>query len=621
MLFQPFTNDAFLHALMWMLIHSFWQGLIAAALAGLVMLITRNLSSALRYNMLVLTGCLFIVVVAYTFLLVYQDFKDSEIGIQVIQTILVHHAPGDLSKVGGIGNQTNWFSSFFYFVNQYESPILWFWLAVLVFKSIRLVIGYNHIMNLRKKEILSINSYWQKRIIELKNEAGVQSTVHIFQSGLAKIPLVIGFFKPVILVPLGFFACMPPEEIEAILVHELAHIRRRDYLVNMIQNIVEIVFFFNTPVLWISSTIRKERENCCDDIAIAFAGNKVRYINALVAFNESNITSRFATSFGGNNTMPLLDRIKRITYHKNKTLNQMEKISLITGVLVISFLGYAFNQKAIHKTLRDQNYSFQTATKKMPLNTEPGNIMENEGQIDVVNDQQIITKSENHLFAHVTDTIGKGKTEIKSEIEGIKYRLVFVQDKLVELYKDGVLVPEDKFSEYDSIIQKVIADRKKAEEYARKAQAHEKKAQANALSTQEHQKNEQANALMAQEHAQQAQAMEKEVQVKTTESQAMAIEAEKQIALANQHQQQSVQFARNAEANALEAGVHAKYAQLHSSIYKEFLKDGLIKEDDQHFNYNIREGKLFINGEEQSPAVFQKYNQLINELKQSLGIQ
>lgn len=607
MLFLPFINDAFLHALMWMLIHSFWQGFIAAALAGLVMLFTRNLSSALRYNMLVLTGCLFIVVVAYTFLLVYKDFKDSEIGIQVIQTIMFHNSLGDLSKVGGIGNQANWFSSFFYFVNQYVSTILWFWLAVLVFKSIRLVIGYNHIMNLRKKGIVSINSYWQKRIIELKNEAGVRSTVHIFQSGLAKIPLVIGFFKPVILVPLGFFACLPSEEIEAILVHELAHIRRRDYLVNMIQNLVEIVFFFNIPVLWISSTIRKERENCCDDIAVAFAGNKDRYINALVAFNELNITSRFATSFGGNNTMPLLDRIKRITYHKNKTLNQMEKISLITGVLVISFLGYAFNQKAIHKTLRDQNYSFQTATKKMPLHTEPGNIMENAGQIDVVNDQQIITKSENHLFAHVADTIGKGTTEIKTEIEGIKYRLVFVQDKLVELYKDGVLVPEDKFSEYDSIIQKVIADRKKAEEYARKAQ--------------EHQKNEQANALLAQEHAQQTQAMEKEVQVKTTESQAMAIEAEKQIALANQHQQQSAQFARNAEANALEAEVHAKYAQLHSSIHKEFLKDGLIKEDDQHFNYNIREGKLFINGEEQSPAVFQKYNQLINELKQSLGIQ
>ena len=256
MLFLLFNNDAFLHALVWMLIHSFWQGFIAAALAGLVMLFTRNLSSALRYNMLVLTGCLFIIVVAYTFILVYQDFRDSEGGIQVFQPIAVYHSPDYISKVGGIGNDTNWFLSFFNFVNQYVSAILWFWLAVLVFKGIRLAIGYNHIMNLRKKEIVSVNPYWQSRILKISQETGVRCTVHFFQSGMTKVPMVIGFFKPVVLVPLGFFTCLPPEEIEAILVHELAHIRRRDYLVNIIQNIVELVFFFNIPVLWISSSIR-----------------------------------------------------------------------------------------------------------------------------------------------------------------------------------------------------------------------------------------------------------------------------------------------------------------------------------------------------------------------------
>jgi beta-lactamase regulating signal transducer with metallopeptidase domain len=82
---------------------------------------------------------------------------------------------------------------------------------------------------------------------------------------------------------------LPASEIEAILLHELAHIRRRDYLVNLLQSFSDIIFFFNPAVLWLSSLIRDERENCCDDIAIGEVKNKKQFIHALLSFQEYNL--------------------------------------------------------------------------------------------------------------------------------------------------------------------------------------------------------------------------------------------------------------------------------------------------------------------------------------------
>ena len=163
--------------------------------------------------------------------------------------------------------------------------------------------------------------------------------------------MVLGHLKPVILFPAAALTTLAPEEIEAILLHELAHIRRKDYLVNILQNLAEIIFFFNPAVLWISSLIKEERENCCDDIAISQVKNKKQFIHALVSFQEYNLTSKYAATFSGKRNH-LLNRIKRIITNNNKTLSNMEKIFLVTGIIITGFMAVAFAQ---HKQL---SYAF-----------------------------------------------------------------------------------------------------------------------------------------------------------------------------------------------------------------------------------------------------------------------
>jgi beta-lactamase regulating signal transducer with metallopeptidase domain len=173
---------------------------------------------------------------------------------------------------------------------------------------------------------------------------GITSAIQIMESGIAKVPMVIGHLKPLILVPLGMLASLPQAELEAILIHELAHIRRKDYLVNILQSLLEIIFFFNPAVLWTSSLIKREREHCCDDIAIATASSKVIYIKALVACQEyMHEQPAYAMALNGEKKH-LLSRVKRLAVNDRKPITYVEKSILATCILtvalVITFLSY-----------------------------------------------------------------------------------------------------------------------------------------------------------------------------------------------------------------------------------------------------------------------------------------
>ena len=117
----------------------------------------------------------------------------------------------------------------------------------------------------------------------------IRRRVKLVESVLVRAPMVIGQLRPIIYIPLGLINHLPASEMEAVLLHELAHIRRYDYVVNMVQQVAECLLFFNPGFLWISSLLREERENCCDDIAIAHTRDRVEFVRALVRFKEHSL--------------------------------------------------------------------------------------------------------------------------------------------------------------------------------------------------------------------------------------------------------------------------------------------------------------------------------------------
>jgi GWxTD domain-containing protein len=172
--------------------------------------------------------------------------------------------------------------------------------------------GWISVRRLRRRGVCSPPECWRKDLARLSARLRISRPVVLLESCLADVPVVLGHFRPAILVPVGLLAGLPAAQIEAILLHELAHIRRCDYLVNLLQRAVGGMLFYHPAVWWISSVIRAERENCCDDVAVAVSGDAHEYAVALAALEQNRWPGHepAMAATGGN----LVKRIRRLLY-------------------------------------------------------------------------------------------------------------------------------------------------------------------------------------------------------------------------------------------------------------------------------------------------------------------
>jgi GWxTD domain-containing protein len=158
--------------------------------------------------------------------------------------------------------------------------------GVLVF-HLRSLAGWVSARRLCNTGVCCAPDVWQEQLGRLRLRMRVSRPVALLESGLAAVPAAVGYLRPVILVPAGLLAGLPAGQVEAILLHELAHIRRCDYLINLLQTFVEGLLFYHPAVWWISGVIRSERENCCDDLVVATHGDPHEYAAALTALEAS----------------------------------------------------------------------------------------------------------------------------------------------------------------------------------------------------------------------------------------------------------------------------------------------------------------------------------------------
>ncbi len=147
--------------------------------------------------------------------------------------------------------------------------------------SLRLLAGWVQIQRVRGRLVEQASEQWRAVMVELARRLRVSRPVRLLVSAAAQVPMAIGWLRPVILLPASTITGLTPEQLRAVLAHELAHIRRYDYLVNILQSVVETVLFYHPAVWWVSRRIRVEREHCCDDMAVAVSGNVLSYARAL----------------------------------------------------------------------------------------------------------------------------------------------------------------------------------------------------------------------------------------------------------------------------------------------------------------------------------------------------
>ena len=161
------------------------------------------------------------------------------------------------------------------------------WLVGTTAFSVRMLGGWILAQRLRSRLVRRASGEWQQALDRLKTRLRVSRPVQLLVSSLVQAPAVVGWLRPAVLVPAGTLAGLPADQVEALLLHELAHIRRHDYLVNLLQGVVEAILFYHPAVWWISGHIRVERELCCDDIAVAASGDVLTYARALAGLESA----------------------------------------------------------------------------------------------------------------------------------------------------------------------------------------------------------------------------------------------------------------------------------------------------------------------------------------------
>ena len=160
------------------------------------------------------------------------------------------------------------------------------WLAGVSLLTVRLLGGWMWVQRMKRHASTGASRELQGMVVRLSKRLHISRTVRLLQSSAVVVPTVIGCLRPVILFPVSALAGMSPTQIESILAHELAHIRRHDYLVNLLQTLLETLLFYHPAVWWLSRRIRDERENCCDDLAVSLCGDPVAYARALADLEE-----------------------------------------------------------------------------------------------------------------------------------------------------------------------------------------------------------------------------------------------------------------------------------------------------------------------------------------------
>ena len=294
------------YAVGWGIIHSIWQIGLVAGVVALMLYTLRSASPNLRY----LVACAGLVVAATV---------PIATAVESVRTTSVMDVRADLERSIGESRAAPVVVSVEAVVDDVidwsvalQPALPWLfavWLLGVLARGGSLIAAAVGVMRLRRHVVVKTGP-WAETVARLAKRMKVRQAVILVESAKTEVPFVVGCFKPMIVVPSMGFAGIPPAHLEEIIAHELAHVRRHDYLVNLFQVAIETVFFYHPGVWWLSHEIRVEREHCCDDMAAEACYGPISYARALAQLEELRVACAYAMAATGGGS--LLERIRRL---------------------------------------------------------------------------------------------------------------------------------------------------------------------------------------------------------------------------------------------------------------------------------------------------------------------
>lgn len=343
------------------MLHSIWQGILLFCLLKMALYFVPGYKPGLRYRIMYssLSG-LFI-------LFVYSFFMEWQAAQKMV--LLLQSSPS-VSAAPGTVDTWQYFLSFRHtaLFNKYVPLLSVIYTSGILILCGKMIWEFLRVSYLRK-QIMLPESLLQEQFIQLKTKTGIRN-VTLALSEKTQVPLVVGCLKPLILLPFSLVCKLDRQQLETILLHELAHVKRGDYFWNILQMVMETLLFFNPAAWWLSSVIREEREHSCDDYVLQHTQNPLPYAHALLALEEHRLSYDAALAASGHKKSSLLNRIKRVTAMKQPTKISQRTLATITvlvlmGAVLCFATAFGQNKKETSepkKTSKSASYSKQVVT-------------------------------------------------------------------------------------------------------------------------------------------------------------------------------------------------------------------------------------------------------------------
>lgn len=398
----------------WTVFHAIWQGAIIG-LVFYILLTTQSFKSAkARFNAAWITLFIQLLTSICTFCYIWNTFANRLDPVINQESGIQNHFY--LSGNKTIPIQTSFLEKILNLPNQYIDWISWIWLIGVSLMSLRLLGGFSYLFWLNKVSHSPLPIEMNLFLEQKRKEAGLKRIIGKLSSHIQS-PMVFGHFKPILLFPVALLSKLTPEQVEAVIIHELAHVKRNDYILNIFQIFIEIIFYFHPVTWWLTSIIKREREHICDDEAAGKELNqKLSYAKALLIIQENDAISSISSLAFAKKPSEMYLRIKRIL-EPSKNVNFMEKTTL--GILVLGLaVGMFWQQKPVYANKSE----FKT------------------------------------ILTVKTDSLPKGTIQLNLNKNGETWDINLKDGKIVSLKKDGKTIPENDFPKYESEVKKIMSE-------------------------------------------------------------------------------------------------------------------------------------------------------------------
>lgn len=331
-----FISPETVYALGIMLIHFMWQALVLALFLGFFMLVTRKSSPVPRYYAAIFSLFILPVMAVVTFIRALNSMEVAVVANSV-------HTGGGAKLILSRSLMDKFLSLY----ADYLPIIVFLWFIGITALLLKNLGGLIIVQRLKSYYIEPVGESVRQMVDQIRHHFNIRRTIQPLISSKVTSPMVIGHFKPVVLIPIKLAGSLTSDEMKIVLRHELAHIKRNDFLINLFQLIIESLFFFHPATWWISHIARQEREECCDVIAAETSDEKITLAKALTSIQEYKLKTNSMAMALLNKKSGFYNRIKNIFGNRPSSPSFREGVIVMLFVFVSTvFLSFVIIKKS-----------------------------------------------------------------------------------------------------------------------------------------------------------------------------------------------------------------------------------------------------------------------------------